>query len=202
MTHEESRLQTRQAFADALKQRMLRQPFSQITVSALVRDCGVNRKTFYYHFTDVYDLLNWMIQQDTLSVLSQFHLIREHDKAIAFVLDYIEENEVILLNIYRSVGRDILYHYFHDEFIRIAQQVVCEAEELQNKHFPEEFKRFLCELLTEAVCGILFSSLNDPSLRDRTHITEYVTVILRCAINGTLDVMDVEAEEIECKCTV
>ena len=96
MTHEESRLQTRQAFADALKQRMLRQPFSQITVSALVRDCGVNRKTFYYHFTDVYDLLNWMIQQDTLYVLTQLHQIREHYNAIAFVLDYIEENEEIL----------------------------------------------------------------------------------------------------------
>ena len=195
MTHEESSLQTRQAFADALKQRMLRQPFSQITVSALVRDCGVNRKTFYYHFTDVYDLLNWMIQQDTLSVLSQFHLIREHDEAIAFVLDYIDQNEAILLNIYRSVGRDILRRYFHDEFIRIAQQLVSEAEELQKKRFPENFKQFLCELLTEAVCGILLSSLTDPSLRDRTHITEYVTVILRCAITGSLDVMNLEAEE-------
>lgn len=195
MTHEESSLQTRQAFADALKQRMLRQPFSQITVSALVRDCGVNRKTFYYHFTDVYDLLNWMIQQDTLSVLSQFHLIREHDEAIAFVLDYIDQNEAILLNIYRSVGRDILRRYFHDEFIRIAQQLVSEAEELQKKRFPENFKQFLCELLTEAVCGILLSSLTDPSLRDRTHITEYVTVILRCAITGSLDVMNQEAEE-------
>lgn len=195
MTHEESSLQTRQAFADALKQRMLRQPFSQITVSALVRDCGVNRKTFYYHFTDVYDLLNWMIQQDTLSVLSQFHLIREHDEAIAFVLDYIDQNEAILLNIYRSVGRDILRRYFHDEFIRIAQQVVCEAEELQNKRFPEEFKRFLCELLTEAVCGILFSSLTDPSLRDRAHVTEYLTVTLRCTITGALDVMNLDAEE-------
>lgn len=201
MTHEQSRQQTRRAFADALKQRMLHQPFSQITVSALVRDCGVNRKTFYYHFTDVYALLNWMIQQDTLSVLSQFHLIRDHDKAIAFILDYIEENEVILLNIYHSVGRDILRRYFHDEFIQIAQQVVCEAEELQNKHFPEEFRRFLCELLTEAVCGILFSSLSDPSLRDRAHVTEYLTVTLRCAITGTLDVMHVEAEKIECKCT-
>ncbi len=187
MTHEQSRQQTRQAFATALKQRMRHQPFPQITVSALIRDCGVNRKTFYYHFTDIYDLLNWTMQQEAISVLAQYHLIAEQNEAIAFALDYIEQNETILLNIYRTIGRDSLRRCFHDEFIRIAQQLVSEAEELQQQTFPTGFRRFLCEFLSEAVGGILFSSLTDPSLRDRQHITEYLTVTIRAAIIGSFD---------------
>ena len=33
---------------------MEKKPLSKITVSEIIADCGVNRKTFYYHFEDIY----------------------------------------------------------------------------------------------------------------------------------------------------
>ena len=40
-------------FATVLKEKMKEKPFSKITVSELIADCGVNRKTFYYHFQNI-----------------------------------------------------------------------------------------------------------------------------------------------------
>ncbi len=39
---------------------MAEHTLNKITVKEIVNRCGVNRQTFYYHFRDIYDLLDWM----------------------------------------------------------------------------------------------------------------------------------------------
>ena len=55
---------TKKALADALKKMMVIKPIDRITVNDLVETCGVSRQTFYYHFDDVYDLLEWVFEED------------------------------------------------------------------------------------------------------------------------------------------
>ncbi len=62
MKHEITALNTKKALAASLKRCMEKKPLSKITVSELIADCGVNRKTFYYHFEDIYGLLKWMLE--------------------------------------------------------------------------------------------------------------------------------------------
>lgn len=50
MKQAEKTLQTRRALAASLKRHMKKKPLSKITVSEIISDCDVNRKTFYYHF--------------------------------------------------------------------------------------------------------------------------------------------------------
>ena len=51
---------TKLALAQSLKQLMAERTLDKITVKEIVTRCGVNRQTFYYHFKDIYDLLDWM----------------------------------------------------------------------------------------------------------------------------------------------
>ena len=51
---------TKQAFADALRKLLEQKPFAKISVSHICEECGMNRKSFYYHFKDKYDLVNWI----------------------------------------------------------------------------------------------------------------------------------------------
>ncbi|MGN1367950.1 MAG: TetR family transcriptional regulator, partial [Aristaeellaceae bacterium] len=50
MKHEITSLNTKRTLAESLKRLMQKKPLSKITVSEIIADCGVNRKTFYYHF--------------------------------------------------------------------------------------------------------------------------------------------------------
>ena len=56
---------TKEALGNALKKMLSVKPIDKITVKDLVEECGVNRQTFYYHFDDVYDLLEWVFEEDT-----------------------------------------------------------------------------------------------------------------------------------------
>ena len=48
---------TKKALAASLKKLLEQKTLDKITVVDLAEDCGVNRQTFYYHFQDIYDLV-------------------------------------------------------------------------------------------------------------------------------------------------
>ena len=61
---------TKNALASALKDLMKRKPFSKISVRDICDECGMNRKSFYYHFKDKYDLVNWIFYVDFVSEIT------------------------------------------------------------------------------------------------------------------------------------
>lgn len=58
---------TKGMFADALEDMMERMPLSKVRVADLCVRCGVERRVFYYHFKDKYDLVAWMFERDYAS---------------------------------------------------------------------------------------------------------------------------------------
>ena len=69
MPYTRTSLNTKRMLADSLKKALRTKPFSKVTVSEIVADCGVNRKTFYYHFEDIFALLKWTIEEDMAEIL-------------------------------------------------------------------------------------------------------------------------------------
>ena len=51
---------TKKALASSLKDLLSKYKFNKITIKDITENCGVNRQTFYYHFKDKYDLVNWI----------------------------------------------------------------------------------------------------------------------------------------------
>ncbi|MCR5795511.1 MAG: TetR family transcriptional regulator, partial [Solobacterium sp.] len=51
---------TKQALAESLKKVLQEKPLDKITIADLTNDCGLNRQTFYYHYHDIYDLIEYI----------------------------------------------------------------------------------------------------------------------------------------------
>lgn len=62
---------TKQAFAAALKELIEDQPFSKISVGNICDKCNMSRKSFYYHFKDKYDLVNWIYDTEFFNAASR-----------------------------------------------------------------------------------------------------------------------------------
>ena len=176
----------KQMLADSLKRAISKKSFSKVTVSEIVEDCGINRKTFYYHFEDLYDLLRWTLEQETIEVLKQFNLAVEYEEAISFVLDYMEQNAQMLNNVYHSVGRDELKRFFYLDFFCLIHSAVDQAEKIEKISVSESFKTFLCQFYTEAVAGILLHWIAQRSIQNREQIVLYTSTLLRSGIPSAL----------------
>lgn len=178
MTHEETTLQTKTALATSLKKFMTRKPLSKITVNDLITDCNVNRKTFYYHFENIYDLLKWMLEQEAIEVVRTFDLLVDYEEAIHFIIDYVQSNAHILNCAYDSMGRDEMKRFFYQDFYSVIKNIIDDCERSNGLFVDAGFKSFLCDLLTEGTAGMLVNGFKDEKKLTEQHLTENVTILL------------------------
>lgn len=61
---------TKKALASALRARLEKNTLDSITVKDITDDCGLNRQTFYYHFQDIYELLEWLLNQEAKDIIA------------------------------------------------------------------------------------------------------------------------------------
>ncbi|MBP1578460.1 MAG: TetR/AcrR family transcriptional regulator C-terminal domain-containing protein [Oscillospiraceae bacterium] len=187
MKHDEQSLQTKQALSDALKTMMKKKPLTKITVRELVEDCGVNRKTFYYHFEDIFSLLKWTLEQEAICMFGKYDLVSQRREAVDFALDYIEANHVILHNIVHSIGRSELSRYFYNDINEPVFRMIDEAAKRHGLNVEENYKAFLGRFLTEAIAGILLDCIEKDALSDRESLSGYITRTLTASILGSLE---------------
>jgi len=170
----------------SLKKFMEVKPLSQITVSEICADCNLNRKTFYYHFEDIYDLLHWMLEQEALTVVKQFHMPKDYEEVISFVIDYVDANSHILNCVYDAVGREGMKRFFLADFKAYINYIIEEAETEAALTLEPNYKQFLCDFHINAITGILLDWFTDRSIRTREEMTAYLSFTLKTSIKSAV----------------
>ncbi len=186
MKHEVTSLNTKKTLAASLKRFMEKKPLSKITVSEIIADCGVNRKTFYYHFEDIYSLLKWMLEEEAIDVVKQFDLLVDYREAVLFVLDYVKTNKHLLCCAYDSMGRDEMKRFFYSDFIGITSNIIYNTEHQLGINVQSEFKEFLAHFYTEAIAGMLIDEFTDKNGHNPDKAVEYLSVILKNSLPSVL----------------
>lgn len=186
MKHEVTTLNTKKMLAASLKSYMEKKPLAKITVSEIIKDCGVNRKTFYYHFENIYDLLKWMLDQEAVDIVKQFNLLVDYQDAILFVMDYIDNNKHIINCVLDSAGRDEMKRIFAPDFCSIMRSMIDSAEIDLKLSVDEDFKAFLSESYTELLVGLIISWCTGKRTRTREQMMEYITIMFRSSLPTTL----------------
>ncbi|MBR0163173.1 MAG: TetR/AcrR family transcriptional regulator C-terminal domain-containing protein [Lachnospiraceae bacterium] len=64
MTAESANHRTKQILAESLRAIMKTKKLDRITIADVVKECGVSRRAFYYHFKDIYDATWWLVEED------------------------------------------------------------------------------------------------------------------------------------------
>ena len=96
---------TKRALAASLRKLLARTTLDKITIQDLVDDAEVSRKTFYYHFQDIYDLAEWCIVESGKRVLEGNVTEDTWQQGLRNVMIYLQDNRAMVLNAYRSVQR-------------------------------------------------------------------------------------------------
>lgn len=104
--------QTQKFIMSTFMQLLENESLDKITVRDIVEECEINRNTFYYHYSDIYDLLDDVFRVETEKFLEQdvddnTTFGEEYARAAQFVLKY----RKAILHIYDSKKRDVLENY-------------------------------------------------------------------------------------------
>jgi len=111
---------TKKALAQALKDCMQSKPLDKISIGEICERCGLNRKSFYYHFQDKYELVNWIYEME-INRKIQNELKDKKAKELALMIcQSIYDDRVFYLNALQVSGP----HSFHDYFCRKIEPLV------------------------------------------------------------------------------
>ena len=103
---------TKIAMAQSLKRMLLIKDLDKITISDITNDCGINRQTFYYHFKDIYDLLEWIFANEVVKKIEKETTIKNWQENFKYVLDYMLENKKFIIKTYNSLSRKNIVRFF------------------------------------------------------------------------------------------
>lgn len=154
---------TKKAIRNSFVKLLNEKPLKQITVRDIVDDCGVNRNTFYYHYQDIPQLVETIVQEDADFVIHEHPTVSSIEDCINAIIDFALKNKRAVLHIYRSVNRDIYEQY---------QWKVCEhavstylAEVLGDKKITERDRSILTNYM-KCICFGLVIHWLDTGMKD------------------------------------
>lgn len=110
---------TKRTIEDTFLRMMTEQSLDKITVKDLVEECGVNRNTFYYHYDDIFDLLEKIFQREKDRVVNLDYSKADYKEAMMQVVELILDNRKAISNAYFSKAREIVDRHLRelgDEF--------------------------------------------------------------------------------------
>ena len=98
---------TKQDILDTLLLLLRDKTLNDITVKDLTERCGISRQAFYYHFQDLYAVVDWGLQQE----LEMLGREKDLDQARSVLVEQMVDNRAVVLHLYRSFERSYVEHY-------------------------------------------------------------------------------------------
>jgi len=104
---------TRAALAAALKRLVIENSFDKVSVHEICALCGMNRKSFYYHFRDKYDLVVWIFENEFLKKASE-DSPENIWGSVSALCEYFYNNKPFYKKILQIDGQNCFSEYFHE----------------------------------------------------------------------------------------
>ena len=161
---------TKNALAAALKKRLASHLLTDITVQSIADEAGVSRKTFYYHFKDIYDLMEWTMREEFSRVMAGNQTLDTWPQGIANLLEYIQDNRTLVLNLLFSLDDT----FFQEQLNQVVEPMMTAVSQELSGYLdlPEEDRKFFTMMQVYGGVGIMLSWIKDGLVVPKEEVLE------------------------------
>ena len=175
---------TKRALEQSLKNLLLKKPLTKITVGDITEDCGINRMTFYYHFKDIYDLVEWSCLEDAKRALDEKKTYDTWQQGLLQIFKAVQENKPFILNVYRCVHREQIEKYLQPLVDQLLLNVI--NEEAAGITVRDEDKQFIAQVYSYMFIGLMLDWIKDDMREDPQQIVEKLSKLIKGSVSVAL----------------
>lgn len=176
---------TKRALAASLKNMLLKKPLNKITINDIAEDCGINRMTFYYHFKDIYDLVEWTCEEEAAKALEGNKTYDTWQQGFLNIFNAVLENKPFIINVYRSVSREqvelYLYKVTYDLLIGVVNERSADIT------VSDDDKKFIADFYKFAFVGIMLEWIKNDMKTDPKEIVDRISSLIHGDITRALE---------------
>ena len=171
---------TKRALEQSLKNLLLKKPLTKITINDIAEDCGINRMTFYYHFKDIYDLVEWVCLEDARRALEEKKTYETWQQGFLQIFEAVRENKPFIMNVYRCVHREQVEKYLRPLVDHLLLGVI--NEEAEGMTVREEDKEFIAQVYSYIFVGLMLDWIKEDMKEDPELIVERLATLIKGSV--------------------
>ncbi len=171
---------TKRALEQSLKNLLLKKPLTKITVSDIAEDCGINRMTFYYHFRDIYDLVEWSCLEDARQALEEKKTYDTWQQGFLQIFEAVRKNKPFIMNVYRCVQKEKVEQYLSPLVDNLLLNVI--DKEAAKVSIRDDDKHFIAKVYSYVFIGIMLDWIRDDMREKPEEIVERLAKLIRGSI--------------------
>lgn len=175
---------TKHALAESLKKLLLKKPLNKITINDLTTDCGISRMAFYYHFKDIYDLVEWACLEESRKALQGKKTYDTWQEGLLQIFEAVYENKPFIINAYNAVSREqienFLFQLTHDLIMSVVE------EQARSTSLTQEQKSFIADFYKYSFVGIMLDWIRQGMKSDYTDIWKNMCITLHGNITNSI----------------
>ena len=175
---------TKRALEQSLKNLLLKKPLTKITINDIAEDCGINRMTFYYHFKDIYDLVEWSCLEDARRALDEKKTYETWQQGFLQIFEAVQENRPFIMNVYRCVHAEQVEKYLQPLVDRLLLDVI--NEEVGTMKVRDEDKQFIAQVYSYIFIGLMLDWIKGDMREDPRQIVDRLARLIRGSMSAAL----------------
>ena len=176
---------TKVAMSNALKEQLKKKKLSKITINDIASACNISRMTFYYHFQDIYDLTEWTLEETAGRAIGENRTYESWQQGFEGLLRELQANQTLILNIYRSMDREMIERYL----LKKAESLLMPVVEQESHGLPvnEENKRRVAIFYSYAFLGVLMEWVGKGMAAPPREVVKMVSAIVQGDFHNSLE---------------
>jgi probable dihydroxyacetone kinase regulator len=170
---------TKKAIAAGIKELTKKKSFDKVTVSDITEICGLNRQTFYYHFQDKFELVDWIYYNEIISTIINDLSYDNWDEKVMQMLTKMKSEDYFYINTLKAS----VENEFREYLFRVTAELFCDiiGRIAANADMSEEQIKFIADFYAFGIVGIIISWVQ----HGMKEAPEYVTTQLKNLALGT-----------------
>jgi probable dihydroxyacetone kinase regulator len=168
---------TKKALAMSFKKLLEKKSLDSITVVDITEDCEVNRQTFYYHFRDIYDLIDWIYTCEASKALGGKKTSDSWQQGFLQIFQYVLDNKTFVLGTYHSSSLEHLRQYLYNETYNLLAGVV--EEKAAGLRIRDDDKEFIANFYKYAFVGLMLDWIGKGMMEKPEVIIDHLTTLIQ-----------------------
>lgn len=186
---------TKLAIINSFMKLLSKMPFDKITVMDIVADCGIHRNTFYYHYRDIYELVDEIMQNEVNRITSEHKIpYTSWSEGLLSAVEFAVKNKRAIYHLHNSVKRPQLIGYMEKTIYGVVSEFV--GIKSQNRGISSDDLDFISRFYTFALLGMMERWIDSGMKEDIYEVIRKTGILFDVNIDHALDAVTNKRGEI------
>jgi len=167
---------------DSFKELLNKKSLDRITVKEICEHCGVNRQTFYNHFTDIMDIFKFIFFEELSMEIAQDRTFNTWNGGFLATMNYLRKNSKMILHVYNSSYRNEAITFVSNLSNRLLENVVDECVIKMGVELKYNDKNFIVNFYRHVFNGLIIDWVSEGMAEEPEIILKKLSIMITGSI--------------------